>query len=148
MAEGFRTILVPTDFSATARRALEIACLLARASAGRIVLVHAHFVPLEIEALAVRGVARVFNEIEEQAKETLRGQVAELERDGLEAKFVALEGPAESVIDKVAADEGADLIVIGTHARKGLGHFFLGSVAERVLRTASCPVIAVPPTPE
>ena len=43
------------------------------------------------------------------------------------------------------ADEGADLVVMGTHARKGLGHMFLGSVAERVLRLAPCAVAAVPP---
>ena len=148
MSDGahFPTILVPTDFSPTARRALDFARDLARATGpSRIVLVHAHFVPLEIEALAVRGVERVFSEIEEQARRDLGELAAELEKDGLEVKIVALEGAPESVILKAVADEAADLVVMGTHARKGLGHLFLGSVAERVLRLAPCAVATVPP---
>jgi len=142
----FPTILVPTDFSPTARRALDFARDLARAAGpSRIVLVHAHFVPLEIEALAVRGVARVFSEIEEQARRDLGKLAAELEKDGLEVKTIALDGAAESVILKAVSDERADLIVMGTHSRKGLGHLFLGSIAERVLRLAPCAVVTVPP---
>ena len=142
----FPTILVPTDFSPTARRALDFARDLARAAGpSRIVLVHAHFVPLEIEALAVRGVAQVFSEIEEQARRDLEALATDLEKEGLQVKVVALEGAAESVILKVIADESADLVVMGTHARKGLGHMFLGSIAERVLRLAPCAVVTVPP---
>ncbi len=142
----FATILVPTDFSPTAERALELASVLARAAGpAHLILVHAHFVPLEIEALAVRVVAKVYAEIEAQASAQLQKACAKLDSEGVKAEYVALEGATESVIVKLAGDRHADLIVTGTHGRKGLGHLFLGSVAERVLRTAPCPVITVPP---
>lgn len=145
-ATRFETILVPHDFSPTADRALEVAKTLARAAGpARLVLAHAHFVPLEIGALAVRGADHVFAQIEREACDRLEGRVRELEAEGFTAKYVALEGTAEQTVLKLAEDEKADLIIMGTHGRRGLGHMFLGSIAERVLRIATCPVITVPP---
>jgi nucleotide-binding universal stress UspA family protein len=140
------TILVPHDFSPTADRALELARALAhKFGAKKIVLCHAHFVPLEIGALAVRGVERVYAEIEDQACAKLKEMVGALEAEGFSAHFEADEGAAENLILRVAKDTGADLIIMGTHGRRGLGHAFLGSIAERTLRIATCPVITVPP---
>jgi nucleotide-binding universal stress UspA family protein len=148
-ATRLQTILVPHDFSPTADRAVEVACALAQAAGpAQLILVHAHFVPLEIEALAVRGAEEVFRDIETQACERLDELVRELESAGQRAEYVALQGTAEGVILKLAEDKGADIIVMGTHGRRGLGHVFLGSIAERVLRMAQCPVITVPPPPE
>ena len=145
----FETILVPHDFSPTADRALELAKALARAAGpAKIVLVHAHFVPLEIGALAVRGIDRVYAEIEKEALTRLGQTVAALESEGFAADFVALEGAAENVVLKAVEERKPDLIIMGTHARRGLGQVFLGSIAERVLRLSPCPVIAVPPEPE
>ncbi len=143
---SFSTILVPHDFSPTADRALEVAKALARATdAKKLVLAHAHFVPLEIGALAVQGVERVYADIERQATERLEQIGTSLRDEGFNAEFVALQGAPEHVILEVVADKKADLIVMGTHARHGLRHLFLGSIAERVLRTAPCPVLTVPP---
>ena len=143
---SFQTILVPHDFSETADHALEVAKALARAAnTKRIVVAHAHFVPLEIGALAVQGVERVYADIERQATERLEQIHAALRDEGFDAEFVALQGAPEHVISEIAADKKADLIVMGTHARRGLGHLFLGSIAERVLRTSTVPVVTVPP---
>ena len=55
-----------------------------------------------------------------------------------------LEGTTHEEIVREARDSAADLIVIGTHGRRGLAHAMLGSVAERVVQRASCPVLSVP----
>ena len=106
---------------------------------------HAHFVPLEIEALAVSGADRIFADIERDATAKLQEIVSALESEGLTAEYVAAQGGPEGLIVKIAEDKIADLIVMGTHARRGLGHAFLGRVAERVVRIASGPVLTVPP---
>lgn len=142
MSAPFSNILVAVDFSPTSRRAVELARDLVKAAGpAHLILAHAHFVPLEIEALAVRGVERVFADIEKQAKAQLDEIVAELTADGVSAEAVALEGIAEDVLLKLAEDRHADLIVMGTHGRTGLGHALLGSIAERVVRGARCPVL-------
>lgn len=115
-ARRFRTILVPTDFSATADRALEAVRTLVR-SAGptEVILAHANFMPRELEAA------------------------------GVSARQVHENGRPDEVILSLARREHAELTVIGTHGRSGLSHVLLGSVAERVLRQAPCRVMTVPP---
>ena len=66
-----------------------------------------------------------------------------LQDEGISAEFAVHGGTPELVIVDMAAEKEADLIVMGTHGRTGLAHVLLGSVAERVLRTAPCPVITV-----
>lgn len=142
-----RTILVPHDFTDTAERALAVAKALLRAEGGggHLILAHAHFVPLEIEVLAVRGAEQVFAELEAEAVRRLSELVSKLEEEGISAEYVAARASPETLIVQLALDKGVDLIAMGTHARRGLGHVLLGSIAERVLRTAPCPVLTVPP---
>ncbi len=145
-ARRFETILVATDFSPTADRALEAAReLVLAAGSGEIVLAHAKFVPREVEALAVYGAEKVFAQIEKAAVEQLDKRLAELVQAGVPARQVHVDGRPSEVILDLARREGADLIVMGTHGRTGLSHVLLGSVAERVVRQAECPVMTVPP---
>jgi nucleotide-binding universal stress UspA family protein len=66
---------------------------------------------------------------------------------GVAAEPLALSGRAQDVIVEVAQSRGVDLIVMGTHGRTGVRHLLLGSVAERVVRAAPCPVLVVPVRP-
>ena len=68
-------------------------------------------------------------------------------RRGLATRFLLRTGTAAEEIGQAATDEGADLIVVGTHGRTGLERLVIGSVAERVVRIAPCPVLTVKPPP-
>ena len=142
----FPKILVPTDFSPTADLALEVAKVLAlSAGPAEVVLVHAKFVPLEIEALAMHGSERVFEALEKTALDELDKRLAELKTAGVSARQVHADGRPDELIIDLAQREDADVIVMGTHGRTGLSYVLLGSVAERVLRQSECPVLTVPP---
>ena len=142
----FRTVLVPMDFSEAANAALDAAVGLARESGGTIHLLHAYELPLG--TIPPYGVA---------VPEALLGQVRAAEARRLEkachkvtAAGVACEthvvhGPAADAIAEAARSFGADLIVIGTRGLTGLKHVLLGSVAERTVRLAPCPVLTVRP---
>ena len=145
----FHRILVATDFSETADRALAVATELARASgSAELLLVHANFMPREIEALAVYGPEKVFAKLEVAARAQLDERLARLAAAGIAGRQIHEDGRPDELIPKLARQEGADLIVMGTHGRSGLSRVLLGSVAERVLRQASCPVMTVPPAEE
>lgn len=139
-----RTILVATDFSAASRPAFAAALDLARRDGARLVVLHVMMPPspfvgdelpgswLELEARARRD-----------AERRLAAAVSQAERAGIATTGTLVKGAPAEVIVRVARREGADLIVIGTHGRSGLGRLFMGSVAARVLGTAKCPVLTV-----
>lgn len=126
-----RTILHPTDFSGGSGYAFRLACSLARHYGARLIVLHVMPVPLV------------------QEKRFYREEMAgELNRLGAPDPAVSVEhrleeGDAVTQILRVAQDIGCDLIVLRTHGRTGLGQLLLGSVAEQVLRMASCPVLTV-----
>jgi nucleotide-binding universal stress UspA family protein len=135
----FRTILHPTDFSEPSQRALQLACSLARDQGARLVLVHVAARPA-----AVYGEAILIPEPEDYLKPLKR----QLDQLPVPDSTVAVErrleeGDAVPDILRVAQETGADLIVMGTHGRTGLGRLLMGSVAEQVVRKAPCPVLTV-----
>jgi nucleotide-binding universal stress UspA family protein len=141
-----RTIVVPIDFSECSRRALDLARLLSKeAGPAHLILIHAYFVPVELEALAEEAHEPILDIVSQRATEDLERILVELQDEGISAEFAAHRGSPERTIVDVAARKGADLIVMGTHGRTGLAHVLLGSVAERVVRAAHCPVISVKP---
>jgi nucleotide-binding universal stress UspA family protein len=127
----FRTILHPTDFSERSWHAFQMACSLARDEAARLVVMHVMPVPLVQEKRLYR---------EEMAEELNRLRAPDA-RVRVEHRLE--EGDAATQILRVAEETGCDLIVLGTHGRTGLGRLLMGSVAEEVLRRASCPVLTV-----
>jgi nucleotide-binding universal stress UspA family protein len=138
------TILVPHDFSAHSDAALRRAVALAKASKGRIHLLHAYAWP-------VRGVmpydmampAGVWDAIREGTQEKLEEIRAGVEKQGVAAEAeVTAQLAVEAIID-AATRLGAGLIVVGTRGLTGLKHVVLGSVAERTVRLAPCPVLTV-----
>lgn len=146
MSEATRlhTIVVPTDFSDPAERALALARELAqKAGPAHLILTHAVFVPVEVEALGLDTAQLARTGIEERVARDLEQMLTELQDAGISAEYVSSWGSPERIIVEIARAKGADLIVMGTHGRTGLAHVVLGSVAERVVREAPCPVLTV-----
>lgn len=143
---SFHTILVPTDFSEDAEAALQQATELAKATGGRIHLLHVYQFPVYVGAgpgMAYSVSAELIEDVRRHA--TARAQEVEerIRADGVSVKSEILEGPPSERIVDCAEREKADLIVMGTRGLTGLKHVFIGSVAERTLRHAPCPVMTV-----
>jgi nucleotide-binding universal stress UspA family protein len=135
------TILHPTDFSADARPAFEVACALAGEGRGRLVVLHVERPPLA----TLGGTAGVPPLHTEYDRETLPEELQRIQpaRAGIALEHRLEYGDPAAVILKSASETGADLIVMGTHGRTGLRRLLMGSVAEQVVREASCPVLTV-----
>jgi nucleotide-binding universal stress UspA family protein len=136
-----RTIVWATDGSAAADRALPYAKALAGADGGSLVAVHA------IERFVGRAAGVPVHADEPEVEAKIRGQVRELVEEGLDAtvRFVTGREPeTPRMIAEVAHEVGADVIVVGTRGRSALAGAVLGSVTQRLLHIAPCPVLAVP----
>lgn len=135
------TILYPTDFSANAEAALALASALAREGHGRVVVLHVERPPLA----TLGGTAGVPPLPTEYDRQRLEEQLQSIKpsRPGIAVEHRLEYGDPASVILKTAHEIGTDLIVMGTHGRTGLRRLLMGSVAEQVVRKASCPVLTV-----
>jgi nucleotide-binding universal stress UspA family protein len=140
-----KTILHATDFSAASRHAFELACSLARDHAARLVVLNVIELPFRTvePGLPIDNLDELRTEAE-QWFSTLPKPAGEIVVDK-----VITQGDPVSQILRVAEEEHADLVVVGTHGRTGVQRLLMGSVAENVLRRAQCPVLAVktPPRP-
>lgn len=145
VAHGFARILVPTDFSAGSSEAWSVARRLAGGLRAELILLHVLVeTPLYSEGpFTMRRTHDVFEAARTWAEKGLGEWTAAAVAAGLSARWVARAGVPHAEIVEVAAAEQADLIVIGTHGRGGLDRALLGSVADRVIRLAPCPVMAV-----
>ena len=134
-------ILVPLDFSTDAEHALDYAIKLAQRFESRLLLHHVVYMYLPGSAEA--SFAAYMNYVRTDADEQLSGRRNRVEEARLTADtFVDVGLPAEKIV-KLAREKQVDLIVMGTHGRTGLSHMLIGSVAERVVRFAPCPVMVV-----
>jgi nucleotide-binding universal stress UspA family protein len=150
---ALRTVLVATDFSEEAALATSAVVRLLRplAQPVRLILLHVCYVPPAIEGVPWSSAALALPpELLEEARRMLESLAGPLRRDRMDVEVVAREGWPAAVIDQEARARGADLLVMGTVGRSGLRHLLLGSVAERVLHHAPCPVLTVrhPPATE
>lgn len=145
-AISLRTIVVPTDFSDTADVALTYARQLAEAFGSRLHLLHVIEEPhlgAGAEAFYGFSMAEVMQKWEAEARARLETLVPEGRRPAGGVAVRATVGHAFVEIVRHARDVGADLIVLGTHGRGAVKHMLLGSVAEKVIRKAPCPVLVV-----
>jgi nucleotide-binding universal stress UspA family protein len=135
-------ILVPIDFSPDADQALEYAIELGQKLQARLTLLHViHLTPLTMGDSVTAFPGNFLEAIETDAEQLINASLGRLHHAGLAGETVIVHGvPFQSIID-TAKDKGADLIVMGTHGRTGLTHVLMGSVAERVVRLAPCPVL-------
>lgn len=143
-----KTFLVPTDFSACARSAAEEALMLAKSFSGRVVFFHVldSYSSFTIAYAHELGIAVPTpppspEEIEPEWEAFLSG----LPLEKVDWEKCSEEGETASTIVHQAKRIQADMIVIGTHGRSGSPHLLLGSVAEKVVRSASCSVLTIRP---
>ncbi len=140
----FEKILAPTDFSAPAELALRHARALAERHGSSIELltaVHGSEIWLADGPIPVPG--DYLADAQRQALRDLEGLAAPLHAKGIDTGCRVVEDRPESAIRSAALEIGADLIVMGTHGRTGIAHAVMGSVAERALREAPCPVLTI-----
>jgi universal stress protein A len=138
-------ILHPTDFSDCAEKAQALAVDLVGKLGGEIIFLQVLIeTPLYGEGvLSTVQVQSVYDAQRKWSEEALEARAAELRQRGIKASWRLQAGVPFEVIVKIAEEERADMIVIGTHGRSGLNRVLLGSVAERVIRLAPCPVLTV-----
>lgn len=143
----FRKILVPVDFSNCSRAALTAAIDLARRYGATLEVVHVHEPPYAVGHVTVQvpgmGEVPMVDYMHHQAQ-TLLDDLLESEVLGdLVVTRTLLAGLPEKVIVEHAVAGGHDLLVLGTHGRRGFSRFLMGSVTERVLRQSPAPVLVV-----
>jgi universal stress protein A len=142
MPRDFKTILCPTDFSEESYRAIEYALRFAQAADGMLLLAHIIHVSSG-ELYLPDGRTLTF----EEAKHRTLGLLEELREKRLrnypKCELVVDIGEPHDVLLGIATQRKVDLIVIATHGRSGLQHLVMGSVAERIIRDAPCPLFVV-----
>ncbi len=141
----YQRILVPVDGSPTSDRGLEEAIQLAKLTHARLRLVHV------VDQLSLTLYTQAFalnrlNELRASSAMILDKAQTPVREHGIEVDTVLVDnffGPVDETVASEASKWPADLIVIGTHGRRGIGRWTLGSDAERILRIAPCPVLLV-----
>jgi len=144
MEIGLGRILVPIDFSEHADSVVAWAGHLAEEHNAEIVLLHVYHLPVEFQQ--VEGAylpADFWTSLKDEAKRQLAHYGQRLRERGLAVEEVTREGYPATVIEEEIERIGADLVVIGSRGRTGLKHLLLGSIAERVVQKAPCPVLTV-----
>ena len=141
-----RTILHPTDFSEPSNHALQYALSLAQEFKAKLCVLH---VIEEIagamyfDMLQAPTLTQLMEDIENQTRSALDDLVPREVRDKIQTECLIRKGVPFLEIVRCATEIRADMIVCGTHGRTGLKHALFGSVAEKVVRKAPCPVLSV-----
>lgn len=146
----FTKIVAATDFSDDSKLALSFAEELARKFSADLVVLHVDqplapvmMTPELGPAMDVGAMGRIAEEQRLLAQRELDKIAGRLRDSGLKVKSMLKVGSPFLEILHTAQNEGADLIVLGTHGRTGLAHVLMGSVAERVVQKAPCPVLTI-----
>jgi nucleotide-binding universal stress UspA family protein len=148
MTMEIRRILAPTDFSELSKQGLKSALELAGVFGAKLLLLHV----VEPPSYPVEGIlpshmgATLLDDLERQASNELAQMLFDTQGSKVDvARRVVVGIPYRKVVE-VAEEEKSDLIVMTTHGRTGLSHLVMGSVAEKIVRTAPCPVLTIRPT--
>lgn len=141
----FHRILMATDFSDASAPAWRRAVAIARENKAELLVTHAYLPPNPAQAGAVApGVYEEWEgNLRTDVEKKLQLLVDDAQRSNVVARPVVLTGNPDEAIAKAAEENEVDLVVMGTHGRKGVSRFFLGSVAARVISTAPCAVLTV-----
>ncbi|HUP63087.1 MAG TPA: universal stress protein [Thermoanaerobaculia bacterium] len=138
-------IVVGTDFNELATAALRFASKLAARMEAELIVVYADRFepPAEFTAAQVRQLADSIEHAKKRTRDELEAYAAKHIASSVAWRVVVAEDAPEKAIARIAADEAADFVVVGTHGRGGLQRLFLGSVAEAVMRESPVPVLTV-----
>jgi nucleotide-binding universal stress UspA family protein len=148
MTMEIRQILAPTDFSESSQQAVAYAFEMAQTFRAKLLLLHV----IEMPAYPIDGFVppsvgtTLLEDLERQAQLDLAQVLPGPQDDKVEVTRQVVVGIPYRKLAEVAAAEKTDLIVMATHGRTGLSHLVMGSVAERVVRTAPCPVLTIRPS--
>lgn len=144
----YKRILVPVDGSTTSDQALDAAIDLALSGGGRLRVVHALDEPLWLAAYGIHGRtgAGLYDAMRDSGHELLQARMERAQSAGVETDMMLLDKPGlrlGEAIAQAAMRWNADLVVLGSHGRKGFHRALLGSGAEQVIRQAPVPVLVV-----
>jgi nucleotide-binding universal stress UspA family protein len=138
-----KVILHPTDFSPHSQQAFQLASLLARDTGARLIVLHV----IELPLIAYSGVpmAPPLPLMPGEERQALAKQLRQIrpQDPAITVEHRLEQGDPATAILEIAKETGSDLIALGTHGRTGLGRLLMGSVAEKVVRGATCPVLTV-----
>jgi nucleotide-binding universal stress UspA family protein len=137
-----QSILHPTDFSEYSHHAFEMACALARDYQAQLVVMHVAELPVTLICPESTGWAAP---VELEPLEARLRQIVPND-PGIRVEYIFVEGDPAREILRTAKRLGCDLIVMGTHGRSGLNRLVVGSIADQVVRLATCPVLTVSPS--
>jgi nucleotide-binding universal stress UspA family protein len=146
---AIKTILLPADGSDCSAKAMAYALSFAKQYGGRVVALHVIDQRWEDQARIVCAelgqdlTQRIRSGYEEEAQRILRDVADAAAKVGASVETKVATGIPSEEIARVAKELPADLIIMGTHGRAGMSHLLLGSVAEKVVRNAPCPVLTV-----
>lgn len=144
MASDIKQILVPIDFSPTSEHALDYAIDFAKKVGAKITVMHAYELPVYgFPDGALVATADVAARILQSAQAGLQAAVEKHKGEGVEMTSILRDGPPPEEVAAVAKLTKADLVILGTHGRRGLRRAIMGSVAEEVIRACECPVLTV-----
>lgn len=142
----YKKILVPLDGSPLAEAILPHAEALAKSEGAEIVLLRVSQPPApEFLARDVKTGARLVEKMEQEARQYIEVEVRRLRNDGNQVTGIARDGAVLETIVSVARETHADVIAMSTHARSGLQHFLLGSVADDLVHISPIPVMLIHP---
>lgn len=141
----YKRLLVPLDGSSLAEAALEHARDLAKRFDAEVILLRVLISPYAVVApdMVAAGYDANLEEFGAQAQQYLKRVAAKLEEDEVNVTTVVCEGPVAEAILEHAVALDVDLITMSTHGRGGLSRWVYGSIADRILQAASCPVLVI-----
>lgn len=145
---GFRHILVPVDFGEPSEHAVDLALTMAARFDARVTLLHVAWMPPYYYSAYAEGLAFPTDEMETRARTALDEMLAKAKKRYEKVDGLLVPGMAWEKIIEAIGTTGADLVVVGTHGRRGLSRVFLGSVAEKVVRHSPVPVLTTAGTHE
>lgn len=143
-----KKILTPTDFSKPSEAGLRVAIKVARHFEAELIVFHV-VSPLPVimtgdSSMAAYHMPKVMDELEKGARDALKDLMNAAMPPNVKASFnVAHGNPADEIV-RLADEAGVDMIIIATHGQAGWRRFLFGSVAEKVIRIAGCPVLTIP----
>jgi nucleotide-binding universal stress UspA family protein len=143
-AEIFRRIVAPTDFSDCAEEAWDITQRTAQLLGSEVLLIHVFVQPPVYGDVSVGDAAwQVVLEAERWVTDEIERWADQARKQNITVRTVIRRGSPSTEIVGLVAEEHGELVIMGTHGRGGMSRVLLGSVADRVIRTAPCPVLTV-----
>ena len=140
---AFQHILFPTDFGDSSQRALELAIELSNRFDASLTLIHTFEIPPYAYSGTTFSPIDLLNPIEDFARQEFDTALVALRKRVPSAKGLLRRGIPWRAIQEAIVETHADLVVMGTHGRRGVVHAFLGSVAEKTVRMSTVPVLTV-----